>query len=107
MQRTKQSDSSTDHRSQVNESENWQWLWSVKIENEQSTNEAMMSNLFLVDTIYADVTIPFSYVTSTVYKQDIQISPQYPESIIRIEVIIIIIAESKQNRIRDEVSDST
>lgn len=37
------------------------------------------------DTIYADVTIPFSYVTSTVYKQDVQITPQYPESIIRIE----------------------
>jgi len=32
------------------------------------------------------VTIPFSYVTSTVYKQDVRITPQYPESIIRIEV---------------------
>jgi hypothetical protein len=42
--------------------------------------------LLLVDTVYADVLIPFSYVTSTVYKQDVQISPQYPESIIRIEV---------------------
>jgi hypothetical protein len=31
--------------------------------------------------------IPFSYATSTVYKQDVQISPQYPESIIRLEVI--------------------
>ena len=41
---------------------------------------------FLVDSIYADVFIPFSYVTSTVYKKDVQISPQYPESIIRIEV---------------------
>ena len=42
--------------------------------------------LFLDDTLYADVTIPFSYVTSTVYKQDVQINPQHPESIIRIEV---------------------
>lgn len=42
--------------------------------------------LFLADTLYADVTIPFSYVTSTVYKQDVQINPQHPESIIRIEV---------------------
>ncbi len=40
-----------------------------------------------MDTVYADVLIPFSYATSTVYKQDVQISPQYPESIIRIEVI--------------------
>jgi hypothetical protein len=38
-----------------------------------------------VDTVYADVSIPFSYLISTVYKQDVQISPQYPESIIRIE----------------------
>lgn len=42
--------------------------------------------LFVDDTLYADVTIPFSYVTSTVYKQDVQINPQHPESIIRIEV---------------------
>ncbi|UJR37917.1 hypothetical protein I4U23_030604 [Adineta vaga] len=39
-----------------------------------------------IDTVYADVLIPFSYVTTTVYKQDIQINPQHPESIIRIEV---------------------
>ena len=42
--------------------------------------------LSVVDLLYADVLIPFSYVTSTVYKQDVQIKPQYPESIIRIEV---------------------
>ncbi|CAM4884761.1 unnamed protein product [Rotaria socialis] len=37
------------------------------------------------DTVYADLSIPFSYEMSTVYKQDIQISQQYPESIIRLE----------------------
>jgi len=60
-----------------------------------------------VDTVYADVLIPFSYATSTVYKQDVQISPQYPESIIRIEVIRqqthcsfpCIIKDLKKNRI--------
>lgn len=45
-----------------------------------------MSSSILADTLYADVTIPFSYVTSTVYKEDVQISPQHPESIIRMEV---------------------
>ncbi|CAF1903753.1 unnamed protein product [Rotaria magnacalcarata] len=40
------------------------------------------------DTVYADLSIPFSYEMSTVYKQDIQISQQYPESIIRLEVSI-------------------
>lgn len=39
-----------------------------------------------MDTIYADVPISFSYVPSTIYKQDIQISPQHPESVIRLEV---------------------
>lgn len=49
-----------------------------------------MENLFfiLADTVYADLSIPFSYEMGTVYKQDIQISQQYPESIIRLEVSI-------------------
>lgn len=41
---------------------------------------------FLVDIVHAEVSIPFSYVTSTIYKQDIQITPQHPDSMIRIEV---------------------
>lgn len=40
----------------------------------------------LAETLYADLCIPFSYVTSTIYKQDVCITPQHPESIIRIEV---------------------
>ncbi|CAF4573572.1 unnamed protein product [Rotaria socialis] len=48
------------------------------------------SILFLaVDTVYADVAIPFSYVTSQSYKQDVRITPQHPDSIIRIEVNIL------------------
>ncbi|CAF1255419.1 unnamed protein product [Rotaria sordida] len=39
----------------------------------------------IVDKIYADVTIPFSYITSTIYKQDVRITPQHPDSIVRIE----------------------
>lgn len=42
--------------------------------------------LFSADKLYTDVSIPFSYVTSTIYKEDVRITPQYPESIIRIEV---------------------
>ncbi|UJR08320.1 hypothetical protein I4U23_012591 [Adineta vaga] len=42
-------------------------------------------NTNLTEKLYADVSIPFSYVTSTIYKQDVRITPQYPESIIRIE----------------------
>ncbi|CAF1089737.1 unnamed protein product [Adineta ricciae] len=38
-----------------------------------------------VDTVHADVLIPFSYVQNTTYKQDVQFSPQHPESIIRLE----------------------
>ncbi|CAF1060745.1 unnamed protein product [Adineta ricciae] len=38
-----------------------------------------------VDTVHADVLIPFSYVQNTIYKQDVQFSPQHPESIIRLE----------------------
>ncbi|CAF0754282.1 unnamed protein product [Adineta steineri] len=55
----------------------------LQIINRKTTNKRTGNNY--VDTIYADVLIPFSYVTSTAYKQDVQISPQYPESIIRIE----------------------
>ncbi|CAF3329131.1 unnamed protein product [Rotaria socialis] len=39
----------------------------------------------IIDTVYADVAIPFSYVTSQSYKQDVRITPQHPDSIIRIE----------------------
>ncbi|CAF3518400.1 unnamed protein product [Adineta steineri] len=55
----------------------------LQIIDRKTTNKRTGNNY--VDTIYADVLIPFSYVTSTAYKQDVQISPQYPESIIRIE----------------------
>ncbi|CAF1083572.1 unnamed protein product [Didymodactylos carnosus] len=38
------------------------------------------------ERLYADISIPFHYVTSTVYKQDVIINPNHPDSIIRIEV---------------------
>ncbi|CAF4648103.1 unnamed protein product, partial [Rotaria magnacalcarata] len=44
-------------------------------------------NTHIIDTIYADVAIPFSYATSQSYKQDVRITPQHPDSIIRIERI--------------------
>ncbi|CAF3518330.1 unnamed protein product [Rotaria sp. Silwood1] len=45
-------------------------------------------NTSIIDKIYADVSIPFSYITSEVYKHDVQITPQYPDSTIHIEVKI-------------------
>ncbi|CAF4338515.1 unnamed protein product [Rotaria sp. Silwood2] len=42
-------------------------------------------NNHIIDKIYADVSIPFSYITSTNYKQDVRITPLHPDSIIRIE----------------------
>ncbi len=52
----------------------------------RKANKKLPANPSLIETVYADVSIPFSYVTSTIYKQDVRITPQYPESIIRIEV---------------------
>ncbi|CAF0726129.1 unnamed protein product [Rotaria sordida] len=55
----------------------------LQIIDRKKTNQRTSNNY--VDTVYADVSIPFSYATSTIYKQDIQINPQHPESIIRLE----------------------
>lgn len=55
----------------------------LKIFDRKKPNKKVNTNL--IETLYADVSIPFSYVTSTIYKQDVRITPQYPESIIRIE----------------------
>ncbi|CAF3438471.1 unnamed protein product [Rotaria sp. Silwood1] len=56
----------------------------LQIIDRKQTNKRTNNNY--IDTVYADVSIPFAYATSTVYKQDIPISPQNPESIIRLEV---------------------
>jgi hypothetical protein len=56
-----------------------------------------LSSTSLVDRIYADISIPLAYATSPVYKQDVCINPQYPDSIIRIEV---------RNMPRDAVSST-
>jgi hypothetical protein len=58
----------------------------LRIIDRKKSNKKLNTNL--IETIYADVLIPFSYVTSTIYKQDIRITPRYPDSIIRIEVKI-------------------
>ncbi|CAF1010754.1 unnamed protein product [Adineta ricciae] len=55
----------------------------LKIFDRQKRNKKL--NTDITDKLYTDVSIPFSYVTSTVYKEDVRITPQYPESIIRIE----------------------
>ena len=83
MRRQKWSNPFKDHRSKNDQYENGRWLRCVRC---SLPLEKGLGFLFLVDSIYADVFIPFSYVTSTVYKKDVQISPQFPESIIRIEV---------------------
>lgn len=58
----------------------------MQIIDRRKANKKFSTNPSLIETVYADVSIPFSYVTSTIYKQDVRITPQYPESIIRIEV---------------------
>ncbi|CAF1160075.1 unnamed protein product [Adineta steineri] len=58
----------------------------LKIFDRKKPNKKLPSNTN--DILYADVSIPFSYVTSTIYKQDVRMTPQYPESMIRIEVKI-------------------
>ncbi|CAM4748908.1 unnamed protein product [Rotaria magnacalcarata] len=51
-------------------------------------------NTHIIDTIYADVAIPFSYATSQSYKQDVRITPQHPDSIIRIEFASLPVEET-------------
>ena len=58
----------------------------LQIMDRRKANKKSPTNPPLTETVYADVSIPFAYVTSTIYKQDVRITPQYPESIIRIEV---------------------
>jgi hypothetical protein len=58
----------------------------LQIFDHKKPNHKKINQPTFIDTIYADVSIPFAYVTSTIYKQDVRITPQYPDSIIRIEV---------------------
>ena len=76
------------------------YIYKSSIENKQLSEQAITSVCDLsisslkiafyfsssVDKVHADVLIPFSYVQNTIYKQDVQFSPQHPESIIRLEV---------------------